>query len=117
MPPGAAPEGWGDRALASIDDNRRAATAGVHTTGTMQGPHDAPVAHASPWRAWAIASRPHTLTIAVNPVLVGSAMAWAETGRIDLLWMLLALLGAVLLQLGTNLDNDVSDFERSTDRA
>lgn len=83
----------------------------------MQGPHDAPVAHASPWRAWAIASRPHTLTIAVNPVLVGSAMAWAETGRIDLLWMLLALLGALLLQLGTNLDNDVSDFERGTDRA
>ena len=64
-----------------------------------------------------MASRPHTLTIAVNPVLVGCAMAWADSGRIDPVWMALALLGALLLQLGTNLDNDVSDFERGTDRA
>ena len=31
--------------------------------------------------------------------------------------MLLSMLGALLLQTGTNLDNDVSDFERGTDRA
>lgn len=68
-------------------------------------------------RAWAIASRPHTLTIGVNPVLVGCALAWAETGRIDIPLMLLAMLGALLLQTGTNLDNDVSDFQRGTDRA
>ncbi|MEQ1806012.1 MAG: 1,4-dihydroxy-2-naphthoate polyprenyltransferase [Burkholderiaceae bacterium] len=67
-------------------------------------------------RAWAMAARPHTLSIAVNPVAVGAALAWAETGRIDLGVLWLALLGAVLLQLGTNLDNDVSDFERGTDR-
>ena len=30
-----------------------------------------------------MASRPHTLMIGVNPVLVGCALAWAETGRID----------------------------------
>jgi 1,4-dihydroxy-2-naphthoate octaprenyltransferase len=68
-------------------------------------------------RAWTIASRPHTLTIAVNPVLVGCAMAWAETRAVEVGWMLLSLLGALLLQIGTNLDNDVSDFERGTDRA
>ena len=68
-------------------------------------------------RAWLIASRPHTLTIGVNPVLVGCALAWAETGRIDVGLMLLSMAGAVLLQTGTNLDNDVSDFERGTDRA
>ena len=68
-------------------------------------------------RAWVMASRPHTLTIGVNPVLVGCALAWAETGRIDLPLMLLAMLGALLLQTGTNLDNDVSDFQRGTDRA
>ena len=67
--------------------------------------------------AWAIASRPHTLTISVNPVLVGSALAWAETGRIDIPLMLMSMLGALLLQAGTNLDNDVSDFQRGTDRA
>ena len=68
-------------------------------------------------RAWAMASRPHTLTISINPVLVGCALAWAETGRIDIPLMLLSALGALLLQTGTNLDNDVSDFERGTDRA
>jgi 1,4-dihydroxy-2-naphthoate octaprenyltransferase len=68
-------------------------------------------------RAWAIASRPHTLTISVNPVLVGCALAWLETGRIDIPLMLLSMFGALLLQAGTNLDNDVSDFQRGTDRA
>ena len=68
-------------------------------------------------RAWSIASRPHTLTIAINPVLVGCAMAWVETHTLNPGWMLLSLLGALLLQLGTNLDNDVSDFHRGTDRA
>ena len=78
----------------------------------------APSAASAPTlRAWVIASRPHTLTIAVNPVLVGCAMAWAETRAVTPLWMLLAALGALLLQLGTNLDNDVSDFQRGTDRA
>lgn len=69
------------------------------------------------WRAWIIATRPHTLTISINPVLVGCALVWAETGRINLPLMLACMLGALLLQLGANLDNDVSDFERGTDRA
>ncbi len=68
-------------------------------------------------RAWVMASRPHTLTIGVNPVLVGGALAWQQTGRIDVAVMLISMLGALLLQAGTNLDNDVSDFERGTDRA
>jgi len=81
--------------------------------------HDSSVriGFATPLRAWAMASRPHTLTISISPVLVGSALAWAETGRIDIALMLLSALGALLLQTGTNLDNDVSDTERGTDRA
>jgi 1,4-dihydroxy-2-naphthoate octaprenyltransferase len=68
-------------------------------------------------RAWSMASRPHTLTIGINPVLVGCALAWSDTGRIDIVVMLMSMLGALLLQMGTNLDNDVSDSERGTDRA
>jgi 1,4-dihydroxy-2-naphthoate octaprenyltransferase len=81
-----------------------------------RAPPTAQRATVSPLRAWVVATRPHTLTIAVNPVLVGCSMAWAETRHVDPVWMLLALLGALLLQTGTNLDNDVSDFERGTDK-
>ncbi|HET7528142.1 MAG TPA: 1,4-dihydroxy-2-naphthoate polyprenyltransferase [Burkholderiaceae bacterium] len=83
----------------------------------MHRPQDPTLTAPSPLRAWVMASRPHTLTIAINPVLVGNAMAWSQTGRLEATWMLLAALGALLLQLGTNLDNDVSDSERGTDRA
>jgi 1,4-dihydroxy-2-naphthoate octaprenyltransferase len=83
----------------------------------QDSPAPTPPVAGSTLRAWAIASRPHTLTIGVNPVLVGCAMAWAETRSIHVTWMLLSMLGALLLQAGTNLDNDVSDFQRGTDRA
>ena len=85
--------------------------------------HGLPVSAPSPARplsairAWSMASRPHTLTIGINPVLVGCALAWSDTGRIDIVVMLMSMLGALLLQMGTNLDNDVSDSERGTDRA
>ncbi|HUP07903.1 MAG TPA: 1,4-dihydroxy-2-naphthoate polyprenyltransferase [Caldimonas sp.] len=77
----------------------------------------APTVSTPALRAWAMAARPHTLTISANPVLVGCALAWAQAGRLDVGLMLLSLLGALLLQTGTNLDNDVSDCERGTDRA
>lgn len=67
--------------------------------------------------AWALAVRPRTLTIAVAPVLVGTALAFAETGRFDALPMAAALLVAVLIQGGTNLQNDVGDSRRGADGA
>ncbi|MEO8281401.1 MAG: 1,4-dihydroxy-2-naphthoate octaprenyltransferase [Ideonella sp.] len=86
----------------------------------MQDSHaPAPSRPATPstLRGWVMASRPHTLTIGINPALVGCALAWQQTGRINVAVMLLSILGALLLQTGTNLDNDVSDFQRGTDRA
>ena len=82
----------------------------------LEAPAPAP-ARRSALANWAVAARPHTLGIAVCPVLVGGALAWSDTGRIDIGVLLLSLLGALLLQTGTNLDNDVSDFERGTDAA
>ncbi|EXI86424.1 MAG: 1,4-dihydroxy-2-naphthoate octaprenyltransferase [Candidatus Accumulibacter regalis] len=74
-----------------------------------------PVAPPSPLGAWWLAIRPKTLTVAVAPLIVGHAVAWAQTGL--LLWQpaLVALLAALLIQIGTNLHNDVGDFERGTD--
>ena len=69
------------------------------------------------WRAWILAARPHTLGVTVAPVLAACALAWSERGR----WMagvaLLTLLAAMLIQIGTNLLNDVGDFERGADGA
>ena len=65
--------------------------------------------------AWWLASRPKTLPLAAVPVLVGTALAWAETGQLAALPMLAALAAALLIQVGTNLHNDAADFARGAD--
>lgn len=72
------------------------------------------VAEISPARAWVLATRPKTLPAAVAPVLVGMAVAHA-IGKFALLPALGALLGAMLLQIGTNLANDYFDFKKGAD--
>lgn len=65
-------------------------------------------------QAWKMASRLPTLTAAVSPVVVGSAVAYAE-GGFQLLVALAALVGALALQVGANFANDVFDFKRGAD--
>jgi 1,4-dihydroxy-2-naphthoate octaprenyltransferase len=66
------------------------------------------------YQAWLLASRPKTLPAAAAPVIVGSAVAFAEHGF--RFWpALAALFGSLLLQIGANLANDVFDFEKGTD--
>jgi len=69
----------------------------------------------SPFKIWWLGIRPKTLTIAVSPVLVGTAIAWAEQGQVSLLTMVVALIGAMLIQAGTNLHNDSADYRKGTD--
>ena len=64
--------------------------------------------------AWLLATRPATLGIAVAPVLVGSACAHLR-GSFRPGPAAAALLGAVLILIGTNLANDVFDFEKGAD--
>lgn len=61
-----------------------------------------------------MAARPRTLAVAVGPIAVGTAVASVEGGA-RFLPALAALLGAVLLQLGSNFANDVYDFEKGAD--
>ncbi len=63
---------------------------------------------------WLLAIRPATLTAAIAPVLVGTAMAY-RAGGARLGAAAAALLGALLLQIGVNLANDADDFERGAD--
>jgi 1,4-dihydroxy-2-naphthoate octaprenyltransferase len=64
---------------------------------------------------WLLAIRPKTLPAAAAPVVTGSALAFAAH---DLRWgpALAALLGALLLQIASNLANDVFDYERGADQ-
>ena len=63
---------------------------------------------------WVLAARPRTLTAAVTPVVVGTAVA-ASQGSFRPLPALAALFSAISLQIGTNLANDYHDFERGAD--
>ncbi|WP_104987276.1 1,4-dihydroxy-2-naphthoate polyprenyltransferase [Sorangium cellulosum] len=66
------------------------------------------------FRAWLLACRPATLTAALAPVMVGTAVAYASGGmRIGP--ALSALVGAMLIQIATNFANDVFDHEKGAD--
>ncbi|WP_287128501.1 2-carboxy-1,4-naphthoquinone phytyltransferase [Candidatus Cyanaurora vandensis] len=67
----------------------------------------------TPWQA---ALNPAIYSAAVVPVLVGTAVAFAQTGTIDLVRFGLALVGLVLIQAWINLTNDVFDAETGVDR-
>ena len=54
---------------------------------------------------WLLAVRPKTLGAALAPILIGTAMAFAE-GKGHAGAALAALLGALLIQIGTNFSND-----------
>ncbi len=61
-----------------------------------------------------MAARPKTLPAAAAPVLVGTAYA-ATLGTFHPLTFIATLLGALLIQVGTNLSNDYSDARRGAD--
>lgn len=67
------------------------------------------------FRHWLEAIRPRTLPVAVVPVLVGSVLAWYDTGASSLSVLLATALAALLIQAATNLHNDVADYERGAD--
>ncbi|MEE8384592.1 MAG: 1,4-dihydroxy-2-naphthoate polyprenyltransferase [Dehalococcoidia bacterium] len=83
-------------------------------------------------RAWLLAARPATLWAAVVPVLVGSGLAWGagrdlhcpdaedcllEIGVRIFRWdaLLITLVAALAIQVGTNFANDVADARRGAD--
>jgi 1,4-dihydroxy-2-naphthoate octaprenyltransferase len=65
-------------------------------------------------RIWVMAARVRTLPAAIAPVLVGTSLALGA-GHFRPLAFVAALLGAILIQVGTNLSNDYSDARRGAD--
>lgn len=88
------------------------------TADTMPTPPSAgpEAARATGVRVWLLAIRPKTLPAAAASVVVGTALA-AYDGGFSLGPALAALTIALLLQVGSNLANDVYDDERGADTA
>lgn len=68
----------------------------------------------SRFQIWMLASRPKTLPAAASGVITGTALAIRD-GHFRLGPALAALFVALLLQIGSNLANDVYDYERGAD--
>ena len=66
--------------------------------------------------AWSIAIRPRTLLVAISPVIVGAALGFERVGSIHFVAALLVLGAALLMQIATNLQNDVGYTLRGADR-
>ena len=67
-------------------------------------------------RSWWQAIRFNSLTASMVPALLGTALAWYESGTVHAGWALLVLLGVVLLQAGSNVLNDYHDHYTDNDR-
>ena len=68
----------------------------------------------SKFKIWLLASRPKTLWASISPVVIGTAMAYAD-GKFHWLSAVVALTAAVLIQIGTNIANDYFDYKRGVD--
>lgn len=65
-------------------------------------------------KAWLLAARPKTLTAAVIPVVVACALAW-QAGCFRLFPAVVCAVFAGLMQIASNLINDLWDFMKGTD--
>ena len=65
--------------------------------------------------AWMVAIRPRSLLVAFSPVLVGATLGYARAGAIDLWATLMVLAAALLMQVVTNMQNDVGYTARGGD--
>lgn len=64
---------------------------------------------------WIKASRPKTLPAALAPVAVGTCLAAGPAGVFKLPILIATIVGALFIQIGTNLSNDYSDARRGAD--
>ena len=67
-------------------------------------------------QAWWIAFRPKTLIVSIAPVFLGVALAYHDnSNQVNWVIGILTLMASVLIQIGTNLFNDVYDFIKGAD--
>ena len=92
----------------------------MHAVPAVPAPsatHDAPaIAPGSP-AAWIMALRLRSLLIAISPVLVAAALVWQRTGALDGGKVVLILAASIVIQVITNLQNDVGYTLRGGERS
>ncbi len=69
--------------------------------------HAAPPVRFGSVHGWLVAMRPRTLLAAVSPVIVGATLGFVRAGSLDPIAAVLVIGAAVLVQIATNLQNDV----------
>ena len=76
-------------------------------------------ARPSYWKVWWVASRPHTLTASLAPVIVSFFAGLSKIEDLDsqhYLWLTIQwACFCMMMQLGTNLHNDYADFVKGAD--
>ncbi|KKK36207.1 1,4-dihydroxy-2-naphthoate octaprenyltransferase [Mesobacillus campisalis] len=77
-------------------------------------PGTAPIARDQGLQKWWQLTRPHTLTAAFAPVLLGTALA-IEVTDINMLLFLAMLIASLLIQAATNMFNEYYDYKRGLD--
>ncbi len=106
-------KGWGNFPLSYADSEqlRPAARRGTGDAAlpgrTAQRPNSLAV--------WLREARLPFMTASVMPVVVGTAVAWSETGAVHWTLFLLTLAGAVLSHAGANMANDYYDWASGND--
>lgn len=66
------------------------------------------------WNVWWELIRPHTLTAAFVPVLLGTVLAFLD-GKMNVLLLAAMMVASILIQAATNLFNEYYDFKRGLD--
>jgi len=61
-----------------------------------------------------LVTKPRTLTAAIVPVMLGTSLAFAD-GSVDWLSAIIALICSLLIQIATNIINDLYDFRKGAD--
>ncbi len=67
-------------------------------------------------KLWLAAIKPPMYSVAITPLWVGTAIAWAETGRVNWTIFLTFLMSAICIVAWSNVSNDVFDAETGIDR-
>jgi len=93
----------GPNNVASLDPSEESTLKSIDTAKVSAAMSD----QVSSIQAWGVAVRPRSLLLAIGPVLAGASTGYLHAGSINLVVALLACGAALLMQVITNLQNDV----------